>query len=64
MYRPEGFKNPYCKAQVERIDEATLRCQMKDGTCMEELYREAREHTWEAGARCLQGRFTKAGRSV
>ena len=50
-WRPkEGWKNPYDKASVEYLDRASLICKMKDGTCMPNLIREAREHTFEAGA--------------
>ncbi len=48
--RPKGWKNPYSKANVEYLDEASLICKMKNGTCMPDLIREAREHTYEAGA--------------
>ncbi len=48
--RPKGWKNPYSKENVEYLDRASLIYRMKDGTCMPGLIREAREHTFEAGA--------------
>ena len=50
MWRPEGWKNPYSTMQIKRLDPATLCCEMMDGTCYDNLIREAREHTFEAGA--------------
>ena len=52
-YRPPDWGNPYSKANVEYLDSASLICKMKDGTCTPNLIREAREHTFEAGADAL-----------
>ena len=52
-WRPDNWKNPYSKANVEYLDSASLMCRMKDGTCMHNLIREAREHTFEAGATAM-----------
>ena len=53
MWRPKKWRNPYSKGNVRHLDRTTLRCEMKDGTCMDNLIREARKHTFEEGAEAM-----------